>query len=82
MNEKTVIRMGFGMSYDIGVFGSNFGHAVTQNLPVLANQQITASTSIPDASDNFIPAFNLASAQAPIFPSFLPRDSSLGRSAG
>ena len=44
MNEKTVIRMGFGVSYDIGVFGSNFGHAVTQNLPVLANQTITAST--------------------------------------
>ena len=38
MNEKTVIRMGFGMSYDIGVFGSNFGHAVTQNLPVLATR--------------------------------------------
>ncbi len=46
MNEKTVIRMGFGVSYDIGVFGSNFGHAVTQNLPVLANQTVTASTAI------------------------------------
>ncbi len=69
MNEKTVIRMGFGMSYDIGVFGSNFGHAVTQNLPVLANQQITASTTIPGASDNNIAAFNLAvGPPANIFP--------------
>ena len=60
MNEKTVVRMGFGVSYDIGVFGSNFGHAVTQNLPVLANQTNTASTTIPGASDNYIAAYNLA----------------------
>ena len=37
-DEKTVIRAGFGRSYDIGVFGSLFGHSVTQNLPVLAGQ--------------------------------------------
>ena len=36
INEKTVIRAGYGRSYDIGVFGSTFGHSVTQNLPVLA----------------------------------------------
>jgi hypothetical protein len=60
MNEKTVVRMGFGISYDIGVFGSNFGHAVTQNLPVLANQSVDASTSNPLASVNFLPAFNLS----------------------
>jgi hypothetical protein len=40
LNEKTVIRGGFGRSYDIGVFGSLFGHTVTQNLPVLANQAL------------------------------------------
>ena len=62
MNEKTVIRMGFGVSYDIGVFGSNFGHAVTQNLPVLANQTNHSVNHNPGASDNFIAAFNLASA--------------------
>jgi len=28
LDEKTVIRMGYGRSYDIGVFGSIFGHAV------------------------------------------------------
>jgi hypothetical protein len=38
---QTVIRAGYGRSFDIGVFGSIFGHAATQNLPVLASQQIT-----------------------------------------
>ena len=38
LTPKTVLRMGYGRSYDIGVFGSIFGHAVTQNLPVLAVQ--------------------------------------------
>ncbi|MFZ0957822.1 MAG: TonB-dependent receptor [Candidatus Sulfotelmatobacter sp.] len=38
INAKTVVRMGYGRSFDMGVFGSNFGHAVTQNLPVLAAQ--------------------------------------------
>jgi hypothetical protein len=40
---NTVIRAGYGRSFDIGVFGSIFGHAATQNLPVLQNQAITAS---------------------------------------
>ena len=38
INDKTVIRAGYGRSYDIGVFGSLFGHTVTQNLPVLSVQ--------------------------------------------
>jgi outer membrane receptor protein involved in Fe transport len=41
LNEKLVIRAGYGRSYDIGVFGSLFGHSVTQNLPVLSAQQIS-----------------------------------------
>lgn len=41
--EKLVIRLGYGRSYDIGVFGSLFGHSVTQNLPVLAVQNLNAS---------------------------------------
>jgi len=65
MNEKTVIRMGFGVSYDIGVFGSNFGHAVTQNLPVLAHQTQQANTTNPNASNGFIAAFNLANGPIP-----------------
>ncbi len=36
---NTVVRMGYGRSFDIGVFGSIFGHVVTQNLPVLAIQE-------------------------------------------
>ena len=40
LTPKTVLRMGYGRSYDIGVFGSIFGHAVTQNLPVLAVQNL------------------------------------------
>jgi len=43
MNPKTVIRGGYGRSFDIGVFGSVFGHVVTQNLPVLANQSVSSS---------------------------------------
>jgi hypothetical protein len=42
--SKTVVRMGYGRSFDIGVFGSVFGHTVTQNLPVLVQQQINPST--------------------------------------
>ena len=43
INPKTVIRAGYGRSFDIGVFGSIFGHNVTQNLPVLANQSINTT---------------------------------------
>jgi hypothetical protein len=43
VTDKTVIRAGYGRSFDLGVFGSLFGHVATQNLPVLANQQIVAS---------------------------------------
>jgi hypothetical protein len=72
MNDRTVIRVGFGVSYDIGVFGSNFGHAVTQNLPVLANQTISASTNNSAASDNYIAAFNLAQGPTAFTPVFVP----------
>ncbi len=41
LTPKTVIRAGYGWSYDLGVFGSNFGHNVTQNPPVLSQQQIS-----------------------------------------
>ena len=43
VNDKTVIRGGYGRSFDLGVFGSTFGHVVTQNLPVLANQSVSAA---------------------------------------
>ena len=59
LNEKTVIRMGYGRSFDIGVFGSNFGHTVTQNLPVLVNQNLSASNLYAGATDDVVPVFTL-----------------------
>jgi len=58
MDPKTVIRAGYGRSFDTGVFGSTFGHTVTQNIPVLANQQINSPSNIGEA-------FNLSSATGP-----------------
>jgi hypothetical protein len=43
LDPRTVIRAGYGRSFDLGVFGSIFGHTVTQNLPVLANQSVAAT---------------------------------------
>ncbi len=45
LNDKMVIRGGFGRSFDTGVFGTVFGHTVTQNLPVLAVQNLNAATN-------------------------------------
>ncbi len=42
LTRKTVLRAGSGWSYSLGTFGSTFGHAVTQNLPVLAIQTLNA----------------------------------------
>jgi hypothetical protein len=62
IDEKTVLRGGYGRSYDIGVFGSLFGHSVTQNLPVLAVQELRAPS-------NFDRVFTLASGPPdPVFP--------------
>ena len=62
ITEKTVLRGGYGRVYDIGVFGSLFGHSVTQNLPVLAVQELNAPS-------NFDRVFTLASGPpAPTFP--------------
>ena len=54
LNPKTVVRAGYGWGYDVGVFGSNFGHNVTQNVPVLAYQHIT------NAATPFTDVFNLS----------------------
>ncbi len=45
LNDKTVLRAGYGRSFDTGVFGSIFGHVVTQNLPVLASQSLSAGSA-------------------------------------
>ena len=57
LNERTVSAAGYGRSYDIGVFGSLFGHSVTQNLPVLSVQELNAPT-------NFDRVFTLAQGPA------------------
>jgi len=59
VTPKDVVRLGYGRSYDMGVFGSNFGHTVTQTLPVLAAQ-------LAVAANQYTPAFTL-SAGPPIF---------------
>ena len=40
VNSKTVVRTGYGRGFNLGVFGSIFGHNVTQNLPILGIQSI------------------------------------------
>jgi hypothetical protein len=70
LDDKTVIRGGFGRSYDIGVFGSLFGHSVTQNLPVLLAQE-------NNPPNNFLSVFNLRDGPpAPQFPE-VPADGTL-----
>ena len=59
LTPKTVVRMGYGRSFDIGVFGSIFGHTVTQNLPVLVNQSLN--------NGGRDPVFSLSSAP-PTYP--------------
>jgi len=62
LNPKTVIRTGYGWAYSLGTFGTSFGHNVTQNLPVLANQQL-------NRANNFSGVFSLTSGP-PAPPSF------------
>jgi hypothetical protein len=66
ITPKTVIRTGYGWSYSLGTFGSTFGHNVTQNPPVLANQSIDQTAT---CGNQFCDVFNLA-AGAPPLPTF------------
>ncbi len=65
LNQKTVVRAGYGWAYEYGTFGSIFGHNVTQNLPVLAYQNLNTS--------GFNRVFTLA--QGPPAPTFPQPDS-------
>ena len=59
VTPQTVLRAGYGRSFDIGVFGSIFGHAATQNLPTLSNQSLTGAGG-DNATNNANFAFNLS----------------------
>jgi hypothetical protein len=61
VTDKTVVRFGFGRGFDIGVFGSVFGHNVTQNLPVLAIQS-------NQPAQNYLSVFTLAQGPQPLNP--------------
>jgi len=61
ISPKTVLRMGYGRSFDVGVFGSTFGHSVTQNLPVLARQEI-------NPAENYLSVYNLSEGPPPYDP--------------
>jgi hypothetical protein len=70
-NDKTVVRAGYGRSFDLGVFGSIFGHVVTQNLPVLANQEISATET---NASSYVQPFNLTTGPpANVYPA-VPSD--------
>ena len=62
VNPKTVVRTGYGRSYDVGVFGVSFGHNVTQNVPVLANQSL-------NPANPWLPVFTLANGPPSLDPS-------------
>jgi hypothetical protein len=65
LKPKTVVRIGYGRSFDIGVFGSNFGHAVTQNLPVLVHQDLHAHDLNPAAINDNFPVYTLDASNQP-----------------
>jgi len=73
VDSKTVVRVGYGRSFDIGVFGSNFGHVVTQNLPVLANQDVTDS-SVNGGTNDRTAVFTLAQGPPAFTPVTVPSD--------
>ena len=77
IRPKTVIRVGYGRSFDIGVFGSNFGHAVTQNLPVLVHQSIGAHDVNPLAINDNAAVYLMDSAGGPP-PAEFPTPNSAG----
>ena len=68
------MRIGYGRGYDIGIFGSIFGHNVTQNLPVLGIQSLQPPR-------NFDAVFNLAQGPTPLDPATVLSNQPPGRMA-
>jgi hypothetical protein len=73
INPKTVVRMGYGRSFDVGMFGSIFGHTATQNLPVLGIQSV-----LSPQGNAWDPAFQLSVGPPLITPAQVLADSPLG----
>lgn len=61
VNSKTVVRTGYGRGFNLGVFGSIFGHNVTQNLPILGIQS-------NQPANNFDRVFTLAQGPTALDP--------------
>jgi hypothetical protein len=59
--SRTVVRAGYGRGFNLGIFGSVFGHNVTQNLPVLGIQSVN-----PDNAWDSV--FTLAEGPQPLNP--------------
>jgi hypothetical protein len=74
INSKTVVRMGYGRSFDVGMFGSIFGHTATQNLPVLGIQSVVA----PNGGNSWDPAFALSVGPPLVTPADVLASSPLG----
>jgi outer membrane receptor protein involved in Fe transport len=64
LTQKTVVRAGYGWAYELGTFGSIFGHNVTQNIPVLARQSLSRAA-------NFAGVFSLSEGP-PALPAVQP----------
>ena len=69
LTPKTVIRTGYGWSYSLGTFGSTFGHNVTQNPPVLANQSLVkpGHAETISAMYSILPRHDRSAAPPPTF---------------
>jgi len=73
IDPKTVLRMGYGRSFDVGMFGSIFGHTATQNLPVLGIQSV-----LSPQGNAWDPAFSLSVGPPLITPAQVLANSPLG----
>jgi hypothetical protein len=71
LTPTTVIRSGYGRSYDTGVFGNNFGHNTNLNLPVLASQSL-------NPANPWLPVFTLAQGPPNLSPSGVLASQPLG----
>jgi hypothetical protein len=66
-NQRMVFRLGYGRSFDEGVYGSIFGTALTHNIPVIADQTLQGASSY-DA------AFSLGVGPIPYVQPVIPAD--------